>query len=131
MCVCVCLLLCSYLVGMYNLFHGQTECKLVQASFHIILSSTTTCIHSLYITTSIHWVTQSPGPPPLLFSLPFSLQLLPFLEYRVHCCLIHKLRLLGMNVVCGLRVKISLGETVVMAITVRGRERGQKGGVRG
>ena len=55
-----------------------------------------------------------PPPPPL--SLP---QLLPFLEYRVHCCLINKLRLLGMNVVCRLRVKISLGETVVTAIAVR------------
>ena len=38
-----------------------------------------------------------------------------------------------MNIVCGLRVKISLGETVATAIVVsrRGRERGQKGVARG
>ena len=35
-----------------------------------------------------------------------------------------------MNVVCGLRIKISLGETVVMAIAVS-REGGGKGPERG
>ena len=45
--------------------------------------------------------------------------MLPFLEYKIHCKIVKKLQILGMNAVIQLKVTISLGETVVVATAVR------------
>ena len=45
-------------------------------------------------------------------------QLLPQLEHTLHCRLVSELKILGMNVVAGLKVKISFGETIITGLAV-------------
>jgi hypothetical protein len=43
-------------------------------------------------------------------------ELLPQLEHKLHCRLVSELKVLGMNVIAGLSVKLSIGETVITGI---------------
>ncbi len=44
--------------------------------------------------------------------------LLPFLEYELHTQLMNKLKLRGMNALFGLRIQISVGETMLLGLAV-------------
>lgn len=44
--------------------------------------------------------------------------LLPFMEYEVHTQLMNKLKLKGMNALFGLRIQITVGETMLMGLAV-------------
>ncbi len=44
--------------------------------------------------------------------------LLPFLEYELHTQLMNKLKLRGMNALFGLRIQISVGETMMLGLAV-------------
>jgi hypothetical protein len=46
--------------------------------------------------------------------------LLPFMEYEVHTQLMNKLKLKGMNALFGLRIQITVGETMLMGLAVSG-----------
>jgi hypothetical protein len=44
---------------------------------------------------------------------------LPFLEYNLHSRLLNKMRMKGMNAIFNLRVRITVGDTMTLAIAVR------------
>lgn len=43
---------------------------------------------------------------------------LPFLEYELHCLLLNKLKVRGMNAISGLRVQVSVGEKLIVGMAV-------------
>ena len=43
---------------------------------------------------------------------------LPFLEYNLHSRLLNKMRMKGMNAIFNLRVRITVGDTMTVAIAV-------------
>ena len=55
-------------------------------------------------------------------------QELPFLEYALHNRLLNKLYVCGMNAVFGLKIQVSVGDTVMTGVAVsEGEERGREG----
>ena len=48
------------------------------------------------------------------------LQELPFLEYNLHSRLMNKVYVCGMNAVFGLKIQVSVGDTVITGLAVSG-----------
>ena len=46
------------------------------------------------------------------------MQELPFLEYQLHCQLMNKVYVRGMNSVFGLKIQVSVGDTVITGLAV-------------